>query len=292
MEARSNEPRSLIVSARLYQALLRIYPSQFRRDYGGPMLQVFRDCCRQAFQETGTPGLLIVWMRTILDAAQSALEEHMERGVDMSKEKFIKMSGWGLMLAGVVLTLGFLAGTRPEYNQYNARSLPVDRYANAATGPLMILSTFLLLVGLIGLFLHDGSRAGGFGRASLALGILSAAVGTIGSIGLAAFDSELWWSIFFISFMFIFVGLALFGFANLSAEIKLGGRLFPLLAGVWIPTYLTVSLILEQARGQWVNLPMGIDLFVFLITAAGLIGLGYGLRSEPQTTGVNAAAVS
>ena len=46
MEKTTNAPRSLILSIRLYRALLTVYPSAFRQAYGGPMLQVFRDCCQ------------------------------------------------------------------------------------------------------------------------------------------------------------------------------------------------------------------------------------------------------
>ena len=52
MEKSTNAPRSLILSTRLYQALLAVYPSEFRQAYGGPMLQVFRDCCQRALRES------------------------------------------------------------------------------------------------------------------------------------------------------------------------------------------------------------------------------------------------
>jgi len=88
MEKTPNAPRSLILSTRLYQALLAVYPSEFRRAYGIPMLQAFRDCSRRALREAGAAGLLALWSRTMLDTVQTALEEHTQRGVDMSKEKF------------------------------------------------------------------------------------------------------------------------------------------------------------------------------------------------------------
>ena len=115
MEETANEPRSLILSARIYHALLVVYPSEFRQAYGSPMLQVFRDCCRRALGDAGPAGLLALWARTLLDTVQTAFEEHAQRGVDMSKEKFVKLSGWALVLGGPVVALGGLAATRPEY---------------------------------------------------------------------------------------------------------------------------------------------------------------------------------
>jgi hypothetical protein len=65
MEKALKEPRSLIFFTWLYQALLAVYPSEFRNAYGGPMLQLFRDSSRRALQEAGAGGLLVLWIRTM-----------------------------------------------------------------------------------------------------------------------------------------------------------------------------------------------------------------------------------
>ena len=281
MENSFNEPRSLTLSTRLYQALLTVYPSEFRRSYGSPMRQVFRDCCRRALLEAGAPGLLALWARTMLDILQTAIEEHVQRGVEMSKEKFIKLSGWALMLGGVVLLLGFLAGTRPEYRPFNARSLPIDRYVNAVADPLMMIAMFLLAVGLIGLFLQYGPTAGSFGRISLGLGAISGVISAIGSIGLGIVDQGPWWSIFFLGLFAEFLGLALFGLANLRQRTLPRGNALPILAGFWLPSYVLVSYILEQGSGNWLQAPLLVDLTMFLLTTASLAGLGFVLQSGP-----------
>jgi hypothetical protein len=290
MEGITNEPRSLTFSTRLYEALLAVYPSEFRQAYGGPMRQVFRDCCRRALGEAGTSGLLALWARTLLDTVQTALEEHVQRGVDMSKAKFIKLSGWALMLGGLALLLGYLAGTRPEYNQFNARSLPIDQYANAASGPLTVISMSMLAVGFIGLFLQYGRQAGSFGKASLGLSVLSGVAGAVGSLGLFSVDTEPWWSIFIIGLIFEFLGLALFGLANLRQRVMPSGNALPLLAGIWVPLTLLTSLLIEQGSGQWVEFPEVVYLSTFMLTTAGLVGLGYVLQGEP--TGQVAASAA
>jgi hypothetical protein len=289
MEETANEPRSLILSARLYQALLVVYPSEFRQAYGSPMLQVFRDCCRRALGETGPAGLLALWARTLLDTLQTAIEEHVQRGVDMSKEKFIKLSGWALLLGGPALLLGFLAGTRPEYNQFNARSLPIDQYANAIEGPLSVMAMFLLAVGFTGLFLQYRRQAGSFGQASLGLSALSGIVGAVGSLGLFIVGNEPWWSIFFFGLIFEFVGLALFGMANLRQRIMPRWNGLPLLAGIWVPLYVLVSYILEKSSGSWIQAPLVVDMSMFLLTTVGLAGLGYVLQAEPTKPTVTQA---
>jgi hypothetical protein len=228
----------------------------------------------------------------MLDTLQTAIEEHVQRGVDMTKEKFIKLSGWALMLGGLALALGFLAGTRPEYNQFNARSLPIDQYANAAASPLMVMSMLLLAVGFIGLFLQYRRQAGSFGQASLGLSALSGVIGALGAIGLSIFDTEPWWSIFFFGMIFEFVGLALFGLANLRQRTMPRWNGLPLLAGIWVPLYVFVGIILEQGSGNWVQMPLVVDLSLFLLTMIGVVAMGYVLQGEsPKPTVTSATAV-
>jgi len=290
MESNANEPRSLTYSARLYGALLNVYPSEFRRVYGGPMRQVFRDCCRRALHEAGPSGLLDLWAWTMLDTAQAALEEHVQRGVEMSREKLIKLSGWALMLGGPLMALGFLAGTRPEYNPNNLRSLPIDRVANAIEGPSSVIAMTLLWVGFVGLFLRYGQPSGSIGRIILGAGALSAAVGAIGAAGLAIVDQEPWWTIFFIGFLLEFLSLSLFGLANLQQRSLPRWNSLPVLAGMWVPLYVFTSVMLEQGSGSWVEFPVLVDLSMWLFTTVGLFALGYVLQSEPKGT-VEAAAV-
>ena len=51
MAKKTDFTSSLHLSIRLYQSLISIYPTEFRQDYGEPMVQVFGDCCRRAFRE-------------------------------------------------------------------------------------------------------------------------------------------------------------------------------------------------------------------------------------------------
>lgn len=283
MERTTNNQQWLILSTRFYRALLAVYPSAFRLEYGGPMLQLFGDSCRRALREAGTSGLLDLWRRTMLDTVQTAVEEHIQRGVDMSKEKFIKLSGWALMLGGLAAMLGWLAGTRPEYNRFNARSLPIDRYANTVEFPMIVMGMLLLSIGLIGLFLRYGQRSGGFGRFSLGFGALSGAISAIGAIGLGIYDSEPWWLTFFLGMTFQYLGLTLFGIPALRQRTLPRWNWLPIFAGVWIPLFVFYSLIVEQVTGQWVDWPEAVFMTLWLFSLAGLAGLGYLLQSDYPT---------
>lgn len=209
----------------------------------------------------------------------------------MSKEKFIKLSGWALMLGGLVVMLGWLAGTRPEYNRFNARSLPIDRYANAVEFPMIVMGMLLLSVGLIGLFLRYGQRAGNFGRFSLGFGALSGAISAVGAIGLGVYDSEPWWLTFFLGMTFQYLGLTLFGIPALRQRTLPRWNGLPIFAGFWIPAFVLYSLIVEQVTGQWVEWPEAVFMTLWLFSLAGLAGLGYLLQSDSQPVDTATVAV-
>ena len=65
----------MTTSERVYQALLVAYPSDHRRVYGDPMIQLFRDRMRR---DGGGFRTLIVWVRMGSDLAASAFKERME----------------------------------------------------------------------------------------------------------------------------------------------------------------------------------------------------------------------
>lgn len=68
-------PTVLARSRRLYAALLRAYPRDFRRAHGAVMAQLFRDCSRDAYADEGQRGLLRLWWRTLGDLGISVPRE-------------------------------------------------------------------------------------------------------------------------------------------------------------------------------------------------------------------------
>jgi hypothetical protein len=69
------------LSVWLCARLLIAYPAAFRHTYGAEMIQVFRDCCRDAALRAGVPGLLALWGRTAADLASSGWRERMAAAV-------------------------------------------------------------------------------------------------------------------------------------------------------------------------------------------------------------------
>ena len=66
------------VDLSVYRFLLLAYPNSFRREYGPQMVQLFRDCRRDARAESQVFGNCRLWLRTLLDLASTAPAEHLE----------------------------------------------------------------------------------------------------------------------------------------------------------------------------------------------------------------------
>ena len=54
-------------SERIYRALLKAYPEDFRREYGVQMEQVFGDLYREARERGGRRAIALMWALTIYD---------------------------------------------------------------------------------------------------------------------------------------------------------------------------------------------------------------------------------
>lgn len=95
-------------AARIYRALLRLYPADYRREYAAPMAQLFRDLCRDAYRQHGRVGLARLWRRVLADTVVTAAIEHihaLEKGVyTMSKQHQYLI----LFLSGLPLALGLM----------------------------------------------------------------------------------------------------------------------------------------------------------------------------------------
>ena len=67
--------QGVTLSVKIYGYLLAFYPSQYRREFGPAMIQLFRDQCRDAWREAGGLGLAGLWLRTLPDVAKSSVRE-------------------------------------------------------------------------------------------------------------------------------------------------------------------------------------------------------------------------
>lgn len=269
------EPLPVSLSVRVYRGLLRTYPRKFRLEYGEAMIQVFRDLCLQP----GKTGLASVWGRALLDFAVTLVSEHMNRGVVMTKTKWIQLSGWGLAASGFLLMAGFAASSRPTYSPYNAAAWPIDPILNVADVILMTVAMLLMSAGLAGLLERFHQQAGLPGRVGLMFGSLTGLVGAAGAAGLRFFEGGPWWDMFMVGILGVNLGLALFGIDCLRQHLFPRWTGLPLAVGTS-----TLAFALAAMGPIHVAWPSLVE-FIFLLAFALGIGLvGYLLQRETTET--------
>jgi hypothetical protein len=276
MKNESDRPSAVVLSISLYDTLLMAYPTGFRHEYGPHMAQVFRDCLLKSYRQAGLPGMLNLWTQILFDYVKSVVEEHLQKGIHMSKSTFIRMSGWSLVLGAITFMVAWLISIRdvPEYNPNNFLSRPIDLYLEYANAILLPVTLLLLLVGMIGLYLRYRDETNGFGKFGLIAGVLGGVISFGAAIPLFTFGIDWSWTAWMVGFMLYFLGLVLFGIAAVRDKLLPRWNALPILTGIWFPILIVVSSQMEWEFNQF------IDLGVFLLTAIGLAGLGFTLKSD------------
>lgn len=278
MNSTSQDPSPVSFSLTLYATLLKTYPTGFRHEYGPHMAQVFRDSCLRTYRQFGSPGMLSLWTLTLLDYFKTVVEEHMQKGIHMSKSKFIRLSGWALILGALTFVVAGLINLRdvPAYNPNNFLSKPIDLYFEYTSMILIPTSIFLFMVGIVGLYLRYGDESNGLGKGALIMGIIAGVTSFGASILLVTTETELVWTVFMAGFLLYFLGLVFFGIGTIRETPLPRWKALPILAGIWFPLLIIVTNRMDWEATQY------LDLGVFLLTSIGLAGLGYLLQSDSQ----------
>jgi len=116
------KPRFLSLSIRAYRLLLWLYPGEHRRTYGPLMLQLFSDLCEDAYRHSGRWGLVLLWIRTLLDALATIAVEHwaairegsvMGTGLRVSWLEIALAALLGVYTTGLTLLIGPTASHWP-----------------------------------------------------------------------------------------------------------------------------------------------------------------------------------
>jgi capsular polysaccharide biosynthesis protein len=69
--------RALVISQKVYGWLLRVYPKAHRQAYGPAMAQLFRDQCRDAWEEEQDWGMVKLWLRVLPDLVSTSIAERL-----------------------------------------------------------------------------------------------------------------------------------------------------------------------------------------------------------------------
>jgi len=279
----TNKPKdnpTIVFSVKIYHVLLTAYPTKFRQEYGSHMLQVFRDCCLRAFRQSGTNGMLKLWAITLFDLLRSLIEKHLQRETYMSKSKFIRLSGWSLMLGSVAFFL-FTLSALVESNFYDPyMRLNVSVFYNTELVLGLWSSMILLAVGILGLHARYGEQVGFAGKSFLLLGAIAGpTIGLLGVIGAVA--KVIIWAEFLLyaGNTVLLACLTIFGISVLHVKPLPRWNGLPFIAGIWFPVLLP-SIMSANANGVPGSLILNIVKGTLLLQSIALLMLGYMLQAN------------
>ncbi len=285
----SGRGRGPIRSERVYEALLLMYPKDFRLQYGSQMVQVFGDLCREQRERAGLIGLALLWVRTVLDLLRTAASE---RTRTPSGATFVipvagspRMVRWGgaAAIVGAVCSIVATALTvssvafleEPIFNALWAYQDGGSGYSPFivllhpnVSSLLSTLAILLSITAFIGLYALISRRSGG---TALAGGILMC-------VGFATF-AVLAASNAYTMSMILGGRLGLHGTDPLLIVAELGVLAF--LGGALL---LSFAVARTRALGPWSVLPLFL-MFVGTVLRLVLIRSGLPVQHLPQAVG-------
>jgi hypothetical protein len=272
----------LLVSERLYRALLYLYPKQFRAAYGQHMRLTFRDACRAAYRRNGAGGLLALWLPTLLDLFISALEERARQGANtMSKARLTAWAGPLTILVGSMWVVASIGGFVFQ------TVLSGDEAFLGFVAIPFFLSFVPLFFALIGTRLRFRQSAGDMGRLGLALSVAGCA-GVIVSLlanillsGVAPEAGQHPWLNYaaVVCFLSIRIGCILFGVDALRYRLLPRWNLSPLLVGLTVVLSLPLDWFGVPAflPSQWAT-----PFLHFVVTGACWVLMGMAMAGVRQ----------
>lgn len=282
----TSDPHLVRFSAHVYSALLAGYPRRFRQEYGPHMAQVFRDACLHAYRRSGPPGMLSLWALTLFDWVKSVIEEQFNRATEMTRAKWIRLSGWAMMAGAVAMQLGFLIDSNQiRVSMYHLVGPPVtraeyDQYvtiANQLQGIPATLGILLLVLSISGLRQRYGDQLHAKGRGGFAVCTAGGVLTVSGALGLPFSDAA--WSVFATGLSLMFGSLAMFGVVAVRAGLLPKWSGLPLLTCFWFPFFLVVSLVYEWVTGGlWLELPYAVDWIFMTLALLSLLRMGFELQ--------------
>lgn len=267
-----NDPhgqRWLTISERTYALLLRLYPADFRRGYGGPMRQLFRDVCRDAYRQGGASGLIVWWAAALVDLLQSVIAERRKVNSIMTRARFIHLSGWLCLFGGLIFASGGISQLQPgsHYGFYGIYHLSI--YA-------LIPGMLLLALGMVGIYLRYQREMVLFGKIALLTALIGAALtGVSWLVTLTVSDSA--WAIFMVGFLVYLAGASVFGGYATTTHL-LPRWNWTLLIGSALPLTLVLLSLRSTAESYGAN--WGAFIMIVLI-GLSWIGAGLALNSRP-----------
>lgn len=101
------------ISGRVYKALMFIFPTDFRREYGPLITQAFRDISRDVYIEGGFNDIICLWVHATTDLVSNAIAEHLNSTGRITVRALrnwlepLKLWGFWIIATGAGLYLGW-----------------------------------------------------------------------------------------------------------------------------------------------------------------------------------------
>jgi hypothetical protein len=142
---------SIQYAERFYNALLSLYPVEFRIRFAPEMLQLFRDCCRDALEKGQVAALVAFWVQVMRDLFVSLVRER-GRGLTgplgathplVALVDMLLIPGMvtaKLLALGPILTLLFRGSSRIPADQFVATS----GFFSLAIGTLAVAASIVV----------------------------------------------------------------------------------------------------------------------------------------------------
>ena len=274
MRESNGVPAPIDLSVRIYTRLLAAYPGQFRAEYGSHMAQVFRDACRRDYRRRGLPGMTSLWARTSLDLIRTTVEEHIERGIDMNREKFVRWSGWALIAGAILFGAGLIIGSFDSYGMDPIGG--VDAFYEISQVVGLVIGQLLFVIGLLGLRAGFAGRSGGLGSGLLGLAVAGGVVSLAGILMMSSI--EFGWYVWMLGFLTMTLTLALFGIVAVRRRVFSRWNFAPILAGIGLPVLFGVGIMgVDTGSG---TAPEWATFVAVVLTSVGLILIGYRMQAD------------
>ena len=251
------------------------------------MIQVFQLSVQQARTRSGVLGTINFWLEIFADWIRTVPAAHLEQGPKMKNTAFFRLSGWSMMLAGL---LGILLIRIPEPEVIreiltgilSAGSTDlIQTLSQRAAAIVMVLVLSLLVLGISGLRSRHRADLGRVGHQSLYLAMAGAGLALAAIVDFPTIATS--WPVFAWG---LFGGIASLGVFVLT-QVRSGvlGRSFYVLFGLLVgtPLLLLAVFVLDLNFSEPV---LGITA---LISFLCVMVLGYKLQqnaSEPNLAAV------
>lgn len=232
--------------------------------------------------------MIRLWAVTLLDLFSSLIKEYTRKEIDMTRSKFIRLSGWAPMLTAAIFLSFFLLAYLDENNDLPSSLQPLYSFGYFA---VVFGSPVLLAVGLLGLRSRFGETLGAFGKQILLFGIVAGVpLSLIGIIGETIHSWDWAWFAQFAGPGVLLACLALIGNPALSRHPLSRWNALPLLAGSGYALLILNALAVTALTGESPT-SEGIAFYTMIVSVqcVALFMLGYILKSDVPEEMVAAA---